>query len=136
MAIGGSGAKRRINDEHRPVASSPASRLAELRLALNRRVTSLNRSFEDIVTATAAGATDDEHDPEGHTIAWERQQIAALLATTNEKLDEIAEAEARLAAGEYGGCASCDRKISDARLEVLPTTVHCRNCAAATKDER
>ncbi len=111
--------------------SGPASRLAELRLIASRRIASLTRSFDDIVTAAADGATDDEHDPEGHTTAWERQQIAALLTAANAKLAEIAEAEARLAEGLYGRCAACELEISRARLEALPATTRCKACAAA-----
>ena len=43
------------------------------------RLTALRREFEGIVESSAGVATDDEHDPEGATIAFERAQLAALL---------------------------------------------------------
>ena len=61
------------------------ARLNELRTATIRRAASLVSSFDGIVEATSDVATDDEHDPEGHTIAWERQQIAALLDETRHR---------------------------------------------------
>ncbi len=79
--------------------------------------------------AAADVATDDEHDPEGHTIAWERQQIAALRDAASATLTELVEAEARLDAGTYGSCAVCNREISTARLDALPGTATCVNCA-------
>lgn len=105
------------------------ARLNELRAAALRRVESLESSFEGIVESTRDVATDDEHDPEGHTIAWERQQIAALRDETKAVLAEIEAAERRLDAGEYGICVVCGGEISPERLEVLPATATCVNCA-------
>ncbi|MGB8815195.1 MAG: TraR/DksA C4-type zinc finger protein [Paracoccaceae bacterium] len=36
----------------------------------------------------------------------------------------------RIAAGEYGSCVKCGAEIGDARLDVLPYTPFCRDCAA------
>lgn len=74
-------------------------------------------------------ATDDEHDPEGHTIAWERQQVAGLLDETRGTIDEIDAALDRLDAGTYGRCTSCGDAIQEARLEALPATPTCVSCA-------
>ena len=41
---------------------------------------SLSRQFEDIVVAAELSNTDDEHDPEGTTIAFERAPVSALLS--------------------------------------------------------
>lgn len=35
----------------------------------------------------------------------------------------------RIETGEYGFCAKCGAEIGDARLDVLPYTPFCRNCA-------
>jgi RNA polymerase-binding transcription factor DksA len=74
-------------------------------------------------------ATDDEHDPEGHTIAWERQQLAALLADAQQAITSIEAAEQRLNEGRYGICTICDQPISAERLDALPATPTCLNCA-------
>ncbi len=86
-------------------------------------------SFEEIVEATSDVATDDEHDVEGHTIAWERQQIAALVDETRITLADIAAAERRLDEGTYGICTMCGRAIAEGRLEALPASPTCVNCA-------
>jgi DnaK suppressor protein len=110
-------------------SSDPRSQLNELREATVRRVASLASSFDDIVEATSDVATDDEHDPEGHTIAWERQQLAALLDETKRTLADIDAAEQRLADGLYGICIGCGRKIAAERLDALPATATCVDCA-------
>lgn len=42
----------------------------------------------------------------------------------------IEAALARIAEGDYGFCAKCGAEISEERLNVLPYTPFCRNCAA------
>ncbi|MEE9416445.1 MAG: hypothetical protein V3V01_14270, partial [Acidimicrobiales bacterium] len=75
-------------------------------MATIRLAASLVSSFDGIVEAATDVATDDEHDPEGHTIAWERQQIAALLDETRITLTVIEAAEQRLDDGQYGYCTT------------------------------
>ena len=107
----------------------PRSRLNDLRTVTVRRAASLESSFDGIVEATSDVATDDEHDPEGHTIAWERQQIAALLDDTRIALADIDAAEQRLDVGLYGTCTTCGLEIAVERLDALPATPICVNCA-------
>ncbi len=107
----------------------PSARLDELRSATSRRAASLTSSFVEIVEAASDVATDDEHDPEGHTIAWERQQIAALLDETSTALADIEAAQQRLATGRYGTCTNCAGQIAAERLDALPATPTCVSCA-------
>jgi len=110
-------------------SDDPHSRLNELRTTTIRRAASLVSSFDGIVEATSDVATDDEHDPEGHTIAWERQQIAALLDEARITLTDIDAAEQRLDDGLYGTCTTCGIEIAGERLVALPATPTCVNCA-------
>ena len=105
-------------------------RLHELQAATIRRAAGLADSFDGIVEAASDVATDDEHDPEGHTIAWERQQIAALLAETRITLTDIEAAQQRLDDGTYGICTTCDGEITAERLDALPATPTCVRCAS------
>jgi RNA polymerase-binding transcription factor DksA len=68
---------------------------------------------------------------------WEE---AAIEAEDDEVLQGMGEAGAheitmiraaldRMEAGEYGYCVKCGEAISDERLDVLPATPFCRNCA-------
>ncbi len=107
----------------------PRRLLRELRRETIRRASNLGSTFEGIVEAASDVATDDEHDPEGHTIAWERQQLAGLLDETRAVLADIDAAEQRLDDGTYGLCAECGRAIAAERLEALPATPLCIGCA-------
>lgn len=109
-------------------SGGPRARLDELRRAATRRAAGLASSFDDIVEATADVATDDEHDPEGHSIAWERQQVAALLDETRITLAEIEAAQLRLDEGRYGTCSVCGLEIAAERLDALPATSTCVSC--------
>ena len=93
------------------------------------RLASLERDFGGIVAAARDAATDDEHDPEGATLAYERQHVAALADAAREDLAEIEAALARLADGSYGTCQVCGARISAERLAARPTARTCVGCA-------
>ena len=102
--------------------------LAE-RARAGQRVAALEREFADLAEAASAGGTDDEHDPEGATLAFERQHTAALLALAREQLTAIDAALARLEAGRYGRCERCGQPIGDDRLAARPAALTCVRCA-------
>ena len=117
----------------RHAATMEGDRRAQLAAEQERtlgQIESLRASFEDVVAASEQVATDDEHDPEGHTIAWERQQLAALLSAAEARLGELQLAMRRIDEGAYGRCVRCRRRIPDDRLDALPTTTTCVTCAA------
>lgn len=110
-------------------AFDPRERLVKARMLAQRQIESLGRSFDEIVEAATDVATDDEHDPEGHTIAWERQQMAALRDQARADLTAVESALARLDDGVYGICERCDGAIGHPRLEALPEATRCISCA-------
>ncbi len=92
-------------------------------------VCSLERQHAEIVAASRDANADDEHDPEGATIAFEREQVAALLASARRTCEDLRQALDRTAQGTYGRCEDCGERISDARLEARPTARTCIVCA-------
>ncbi|HWG00852.1 MAG TPA: TraR/DksA C4-type zinc finger protein [Trebonia sp.] len=117
-------------------ASRPArARLEADRAETRRRIAELEREFAAIVASAAAGAAggDDEHDPEGATLAFERQHVAALLDQAREHLAAIAAALAKVAAGRYDRCDVCGQPIGAARLAARPTALTCIRCASARR---
>ena len=52
----------------------------------------LERAFQAVVDASESSNADDEHDPEGATIAFERSQLAAQLALARAGVAEVDEA--------------------------------------------
>ena len=106
-----------------------AERLAQLRLQADRRMADLRAEVDDVIRSASSTTGDDEHDPEGATIGFERAQAQALLAAAGEQLREIDAAIARLAAGNYGICVACGRPMPAARLGARPTATRCVACA-------
>jgi RNA polymerase-binding transcription factor DksA len=94
-----------------------------------RRVIALTEDFDAIVASTELVSTDDEHDPDGSTIAFERAMVAALLEQARAQCAELDAALERLDTGSYGRCERCGDAIAPARLAVLPATARCINCA-------
>jgi DnaK suppressor protein len=107
--------------------------LAAERQAALEQAAGLEREFSQIVAASQADNADDEHDPEGATIAFERQHVAALLAQARDHLTAIDSALARLDAGTYGYCERCGQPIPPERLAARPTATRCVTCASAVR---
>jgi DnaK suppressor protein len=93
------------------------------------QVAALGRDVDEIVTASAMVATDDEHDPEGATIAYERAKASALLGLAERDLAALDEQLARIDAGRAATCARCGGPIALERLVALPVTPVCVTCA-------
>ena len=106
--------------------------VAALDFEANRTRTRIDALERDLVALrdATADSPDDEHDPEGATIAFERQQVAALLASAQERLADLDAARARLDAGDYGRCAACGQAIALERLLARPDVRRCAACEA------
>ncbi|WP_435737969.1 TraR/DksA C4-type zinc finger protein [Cellulosimicrobium sp. PMB13] len=90
----------------------------------------LRGEVAEIVEASRDSNADDEHDPDGATIAFERAQVDALARSAAARVEEVDAALARVDDGTYGTCASCGQEIPGARLEARPTARTCVRCAA------
>lgn len=106
------------------------ARLTAERTETLRRITSMTADLAAVAAASVGSNLDDEHDPEGSTIAFEREQLAALLAHAQAHLTEVDDALARLRDDRYGDCEVCGNPIANARLAALPATRRCITCAA------
>jgi DnaK suppressor protein len=111
-----------------PMVSSREMLQAERERA-RERVAALEREFAGLAEAASAGGTDDEHDPEGATLAFERQHTAALLDQARAQLAAVDDGLRRLDNGSYGTCERCGRPIGAERLAARPTAASCIACA-------
>jgi RNA polymerase-binding protein DksA len=107
-----------------------AELLAAERADTVQRLAELERDFAVILESSGSAGLDDEHDPEGATIAFEREHAAALLSQVRQHLAAIDAAMRRLAEGSYGNCAACGQPIGAARLAARPVATTCIDCAA------
>jgi RNA polymerase-binding transcription factor DksA len=108
----------------------PAAALDDLQRRTTERLAALTGDYAGIVEASKDSNADDEHDPEGATIAFERSQVGTLVEDARHQLAEIEAARGRLADGTYGTCEECGGPIGEGRLEARPTARTCIRCAA------
>ncbi|MDO7882640.1 TraR/DksA family transcriptional regulator [Salinibacterium soli] len=125
----------------RPFPDPAAARIVELMdpfesLLLDRRRTILEAidasgdELAGIRLARSDGTADDEHDPEGSTLASDWSRITSLHADARASLDEVDRALERIRLGTFGTCVDCGRQIPDARLRVRPWADRCVTCAS------
>jgi DnaK suppressor protein len=121
----------------RPLTSSLTARqLTALRTHLSadreqtiRLIDSTEVDMIAYVSSRQDAPTDDEHDPEGPTLAFERSQASAMLGQTKRHLSEIDAALVRMDEGTYGQCTVCHGPIAIGRLQVRPQAPLCIRCA-------
>ena len=113
-----------------------ASRIAAARAGAEARSTALAAQVEGLAEQQSLTTHDDEHDPEGVTIAFERAQLLGLLAGAREEIAALDRAGSRLATGTYGRCLGCGSAIPDPRLDALPGVETCLDCAGGSRRRR
>jgi RNA polymerase-binding transcription factor DksA len=111
-------------------SADAVARLSSARAEATARKAALERDFGRIVDAATGSNADDEHDPEGATIGFERAQLGALLDQARARSAELDAASDRLSAGTYGRCERCSETIDPARLQVRPAASTCIHCAS------
>lgn len=107
--------------------------LLAARAEATARIVALAVDLDGIIEATAGANSDDEHDPEGATIAFERAQVVALLEQGRERVCDIDVALSRIDDGTYGTCAGCGAPIGPGRLEARPSATTCITCASPAR---
>jgi RNA polymerase-binding transcription factor DksA len=111
--------------ERRAIRTALTAELART----EEQTASLSRQFEDIVEAAELTNTDDEHDPEGTTIAFERAQVNSLRTQAAEDRAALQASLARMDDDDFGSCERCAGPIGLERLVALPATRRCVECA-------
>jgi len=115
-----------------PAERDQAELLRALTMARERtaaQTDALERDLDQIFAASELVSTDDEHDPEGATIAYERAQVAALVAQARDDLEALDRALAEVRRAGQVSCATCGEPIALERLLALPTARTCIRCA-------
>jgi RNA polymerase-binding transcription factor DksA len=103
--------------------------LLRVRSDASREAAVLASDLAALFAASEGSNADDEHDPEGATIGFERAQLTALLNAARSRIAEVDDALRRLDEGSYGICEHCGAPIPAARLAVRPFARRCVPCA-------
>ncbi|MGW7579439.1 TraR/DksA family transcriptional regulator [Streptomyces sp. NPDC054765] len=109
--------------------TAATEQIDDARASTERLIDSLKRLWDGVVEAAALTANDDEHDPEGATVAFERAHLRDMLKQAHADLDDLDRAAQRIRSGAYGRCERCGGPISVARLTARPTATTCIACA-------
>ena len=112
------------------MTDDPRARLLAALAENAEQLAALTRQHEEIVAASRDSNADDEHDPEGATIAFERQQVVALLEQLQRSRADIERALQLQAGDGYGRCEGCGQEIGAERLAARPTARTCISCAS------
>ncbi len=67
---------------------------------------------------------------------FEQELTLSLVGSEKEALDKIEFALDRIAEGSYGKCEECGKKIPESRLDAIPYTAVCVQCAAIQEQQR
>ena len=76
------------------------------------------------------GLTYDSNFADSSQVTAERGEVEALAAKLRDTLEEVEQALGKLSGGSYGVCEGCGQKIDPVRLEAMPATRYCINCAS------
>ena len=96
------------------------SRLEQLRASIEAEAAALS---ERGVTGELSSA--DQHPADTATETFEREKDLSILERIDAQLSDVAREENRLAAGTYGTCEACGRKIDEDRLRARPAARFC-----------
>ena len=101
--------------------------IAKRRTQLEARLADLGARLENIEAELDSHSSRDWEE-----LATERESDEVLEGmghSGQQEIRAISAALERIESGDYGFCVKCGAEIGDARLDVLPYTPFCRNCA-------
>ncbi len=82
---------------------------------------------------------ESHNSPDWEELAVERETdevLEGMGLSAQEEIMSINAALLRMEEGEFGYCVTCGSQVSEERLDVLPYTPFCRNCAADHAKDR
>lgn len=106
-------------------------RLEEERERLVGVIEEIQAEQEEIrLTETSSDRSPDPNTAEGGSLTIELEMELSLAKNAEDLLGKVDEALTRIEEGSYGDCSECGTPIPVARLDVLPYTKFCVECAS------
>jgi len=103
----------------------------ELKRARERALFEIERLKEDLqAEIEPASATDDDAPADAAAGVYERSKIISLIQNREAKVRSLESAIKAAEQGTYGICEMCGAPIPSERLEIVPETTLCVQCAA------
>ena len=119
----------------RDLAKSTLKRLQRQLEDERSRLTEVIREIEAEQEEVRLSETSSERSPdpntaEGGSLAFEMEKELSLAQNAKDLLGKVEEALGRIDEGSYGACVDCGRPVPVARLDALPYTKYCVECAS------
>lgn len=111
-----------------PSTSMVTTDVLKHRLILRRREL-LNRYRDELARVEEELAMRHPEPAEHAMEDWDARVLSSLGDTDMRAIVAVADALERLAHGHYGKCTTCGEPIGTARLDALPETAICIDCA-------
>jgi len=104
--------------------------LDDRRAALEQERDHLAQQLADLGYGSSGRLSFDQNFADSSQVTAERGEAEVLATSLQESLAEVHAALDKLEAGTYGLCETCGQPIAPARLEAMPATPSCINCAS------
>jgi len=107
---------------------------ADVRALLEAERTELTEQLVELgYSDGGAGLNYDSNFADSSQVTAERGEAEALANTLKETLVEVEHALEKLGGADFGKCEKCSKEIPAARLEAMPASRFCIECAAAAR---
>lgn len=103
------------------------AKLNEQKQAVLKKIEALNKDIRHEAQPAEKDFSEQATEAENDDV------LRALFTEANHELRQINIALNRITQGEYENCARCGEKINEERLEALPYTELCIECAKAAE---
>ena len=106
-------------------------RLEEEKVRLEEQIADYERVLEEArLTESSSDRSPDPGNAEASSMKLEYAKELSIVQNTLDLLSKAERALERIEAGTYGICESCGRSIPVERLDVLPYSTLCVECAS------
>ncbi len=102
----------------------PQPDLTSVRDQLESERADLARQLREL-SSDGAAADLDENFADTAQVAAEQVETRTLAAQLKDQLDDVEAALVRIDGGTYGICEVCEKPVTAARLEAMPSTRFC-----------
>ncbi len=105
----------------------------EARAQLEQERDELQRQLAELGFGESGGLEYDPNFADSSQVTAERGEAEALATKLRETLTDVQAALGKLDEGTYGVCEGCGQQINPARLEAMPSTRYCIDCASSRR---
>ena len=132
------GPQRPVRTRVRPTSNVPSrlerNKYYDALVALRNQIVNMLRNISASTLTSSKQAGEELADVGSDNFT--REVGLAMMTEDGKKLAAIQEAIDRLAAGTYGTCSECGKRISEARLNALPYADLCVDCQTLHEEQQ